>query len=207
MADEKMRETLSALVDGEMGGDDIERSIRGLQNEAEQRQVWQRYHLIGDAMRKSLPVHHDGSFANRVSQAVAAEEIPTSTVVEFKPKIQSHKPKTSYSRPMAGFALAASVAAVAYLGVGMIAVDEQAAVPRMASNSSPLVSPVAQSASLDGLQTVQGQRWNVDTPAVESRLNSYLHNHNTNTLSSVTAMNTIMLPNVRLAETQSVQGE
>ncbi len=206
MADDKTNESLSALIDGEMDEHEMVRFIRELQHEAQQQQTWQRYHLIGDALRKNLPAHIDGSFASRVSQAIVAEDIHSTTVVKFKPKpnasLQSH---STFSKPLAGFALAASVAAVAYLGVGMIAVDEQVSAPHLASNVLPLSSPVIQPATLDGFQTVQGQRWNVDTPAVESRLNSYLQNHNT--LSSVTAMNSLMLPNVRLVETQPAQGE
>ncbi len=206
MADDKTKESLSALIDGEMDEHEMVRSIRELQNAAEQRQTWQRYHLIGDALRKNLPTHLDGSFASRVSQAIATEELPSSSVVKFRPKSSaSPQLRPTFSKPLAGFALAASVAAVAYLGVGMIAVDEPVSAPHLASNTLPLSSPVMQPAALDGFQTVQGQRWNVDTPAVESRLNTYLHNHNR--LSSVTAMNSLILPNVRLAETQPVQGE
>lgn len=202
MADDNMNEAISALMDGEMDEHEMGRSIRDLHNTPEQRQTWQRYHLIGDALRKNLPTHLDGSFASRVSQAIAAEVSPASSVVEFKPQSKiPPKPRVAVSKPLAGFALAASVAAVAYLGVGMIAMDEQAATPRLASNAPP----VMQSLPLDGIQTVQGQRWNLATPAVESKLDTYLHDHHT--MSSTAAMNNRMLPNVRLVEIKPAQGE
>lgn len=206
MADDKMKEAISALMDGELDEHEMERSIRDLQGTPEQRQAWQRYHLIGDALRKNLPSHLDGSFASRVSQAIAAEAAPATSVVEFKPRARpAPAPRAAISKPLAGFALAASVAAVAYLGVGMIAVDEQAA-PRLASNTPQTVLPVMQQTPLEGIQTVQGQRWNLATPAVESKLNTYLQDHHT--ISSATAMNNRMLPNVRLVEIQPpVQGE
>lgn len=87
----------------------------------------------------------------------------------------------------------------------MIAVDEQAALPSLASNAPLAVQPVAPSVAFNGIQTVQGQRWNVATPAVESKLNTYLSDHHT--MSSMTAMNNRMLPNVRLMDSQPAQGE
>lgn len=206
MADDKIKEAISALMDGELDEHEVERSIRDLQGVPEQRQAWQRYHLIGDALRKNLPTHLDNSFASRVSQAIAADAAPATSVVEFKPKAKpAPASRAAISKPLTGFALAASVAAVAYLGVGMIAVDEQAA-PRLASNAPQTVLPVMQQAPLEGIQTVQGQRWNLATPAVESKLNTYLQDHHT--ISSATAMNSRMLPNVRLVEIKPpVQGE
>lgn len=207
MADEKMKETISALMDGELDEQEMECALRELQSTPEQHQSWQHYHLIGDALRKNLPPHLDSSFASRVSQAIAAEAVPSSSVVEFKPKI-SPRPAIAISKPLAGFALAASVAAVAYLGVSMIAVDEQAAAPRLASNVvvPPLAAPqMAATVPLDGIQTVQGQRWNVATPAVESKLNTYLHDHHD--MSSMTAINNRMLPNVILVDSKPIQGE
>jgi sigma-E factor negative regulatory protein RseA len=211
MADENMKETISALMDGEMEPHEIARSIDELQRDPEQRQAWQRYHLIGDALRKNIPPHLDSSFASRVSQAIAAETAPTSSVVEFKPQPKTQpqpqfSPRPSISKPLAGFAVAASVAALAYLGVGMIAVDEQAAAPRLAANAPTLAAPqLAATVPLDGIQTVQGQRWNVATPAVESKLNTYLSDHHT--MSSMMAMNNRMLPNVRLVDSKPAQGE
>lgn len=206
MADDKMKEKISALMDGEMEEHEIASSFRELQGDPDQRQTWERYHMIGDALRKNLPKHIDSSFASRISQAIAAETQPSSSVVEFKPKPKvSAPPRVAVSKPLAGFALAASVAAVAYLGVGMIAVDEQAAGPRLASNAPQAVLPPVQMMPLDGIQTVQGQRWNVATPAVESKLNTYLSNHHS--MSSMAAINNRMLPNVRLVDSKPAQDE
>ena len=71
MADDNMNETISALMDGELDELEMERAIRELHNSPEQRHAWQRYHLIGDALRNNIPAHLDGSFASRVSQAIA----------------------------------------------------------------------------------------------------------------------------------------
>ncbi len=206
MADDKMNETISALMDGEMDEHEMDRSIRELQNAPEQRQAWQQYHLIGDALRKNLPPHLDNSFASRVSQAIADEVAPASPVIVFKPKPKrTAVSRAVISRPLAGFALAASVTAVAYLGVVMIAVDEPATAPRLASNTPHLVLPAMQTVPIDGVQTVQGQRWNVATPAVESKLNTYLYDHHT--MSSMAAMNNRMSPNVRMVESRPAEGE
>lgn len=206
MADDMSKESISALMDGEMADHEMERLLPALRSDQESREVWERYHLIGDALRKNLPGHIDGSFASRVSQAIAAEpEILPSSVVQFKPKPKPAEPaRRAISRPLAGFAIAATVAMVTFVGVGMISVDEHGAALPMAGNA-PQTMVAMQPAPMEGVQTVQGQRWNVATPAVESKLNTYLSDHHS--ISSMAAMNNRMLPNVRLVETQPFQGE
>lgn len=46
-----MNEKISALMDGELGRDEATQVIRGLGSDAERRESWDHYHLIGEALR------------------------------------------------------------------------------------------------------------------------------------------------------------
>ena len=49
-----MREKLSALVDGELRGEDVRAHLARLKTDRELRATWSTYHLIGDALRGHL---------------------------------------------------------------------------------------------------------------------------------------------------------
>lgn len=44
-------ERISALMDGELDRDEVQRVVRGMKEQAELRAAWSTYHLIGDALR------------------------------------------------------------------------------------------------------------------------------------------------------------
>lgn len=70
-------EDLSALVDGALGKSETAFLLRRLEHDAQLRDCYSRYHLIGDCLRQrahAMPVR--GDFAERVRQAVAAESTP-----------------------------------------------------------------------------------------------------------------------------------
>jgi len=205
MADENMKEKISALMDGEMGVQDMQASFREMRASDEHQVCWDHYHLIGDALRNGLPRHIDTSFASRVSQAIAEENTPVSPPQSVKPAKSVNK-RRAVPRPVVGFAMAASVAAVAYLGVGMIAVEEQAMMPRVAAVAPSTELPLTrQNHPVSGLQTAQGKHWTEAKPSVESRLNNYLQNHQN--LSTTAAMNGYMLPPARLVVIPPRSGE
>ncbi len=203
-----MKEEISALMDGEVDYQKMQQYLREMRNDPDQRNCWEQYHLIGDALRNNLPPHLNRSFVNSISEAIAEEDLPAPVAPQV-----TQTPKTKRQamiNPFSGFAIAASVAAVAYLGVGMITVEE-AAGPSMASNTSTVapVAPVAQNLPQtlpqSGVQTVQGQQWTISQPAVESRLNNYLYSHRN--VAGSTAINPVVVPHARLVVNQSPRGE
>lgn len=182
---EKLNEKVSALMDGDLAGNDAQDVIHDLKQSAELRQCWERYHLIGDALRNNLPpvVRHD--LASRISAAIEADTSqPLSPVVPFVPR-QKNKPTPFFLKPLAGLAIAASVAAVAVVSFDMggdvvPAVQTMAAAPvqmqgvnRLPVSVTPLV---------------------VDEAAAQSRLNDYLVNHSQYS----TVMQGEMLPSARI---------
>ncbi len=186
-----MSEKLSALMDGELSESEMQAAIRELRSQGENQQCWESYHLIGDAMRKGLPNHMDLSFASRISDAIAQENVPATQPVPASP---SSHPAQIYGLPkrVVGFAMAASVAVVAYVGFGMIAVDDQGSGMRVASVAPTTTLPIAKQVNVaDGIRTVDARGWSEAKPAVESRLNNYLYSHRN--LAGTAAMNNHMV--------------
>ncbi len=169
MSDE-LREKLSALVDGEL--DDVEavELLDRMSHETALKEVWQRYHLVSDALRNHLPPVASVDLVERVRHAIGTEPIP------IRAPRQARAPAW---KPLAGLALAASVAVVAVLGFrGFSDVDGEAVIERMVQrNPAPA-----------GVKPSAGLWWNVDRPDVEERLNAYLVNHSEHTGSTMRGM-------------------
>jgi sigma-E factor negative regulatory protein RseA len=102
------REHLSALVDGEISLETSRFLVRRLGTDDELRATWTRYHLIRDCLR-----HQDGSIAGedlcaRVGRALESEQ----------PVKHSRPFPTGWLKPVAGLAIAASVALMAIVAIG-----------------------------------------------------------------------------------------
>jgi sigma-E factor negative regulatory protein RseA len=106
-------ETISTLVDGELNDWEWKGAIQTLEQDRELQSCWRNYHLIGDAMRGGLPKYVGMELAGRVSRALEHEPF------HFKPQNPSLPSSQQLSRTKTaiGFALAASLSAVAVFGV------------------------------------------------------------------------------------------
>ncbi len=200
MAEDNIKQTISALMDGELSGRELDEAVAQLASDQASRRYWQQYHLIGDALRKSVPAEQDGQLLARINEAIAADTPLPSNVTEMPVRERPARRGADHKafRPMAGFALAASVAAVAYVGVGMMGVEEElGGMPRLAATETlpaPAVAPMV--VAERQYRTEPDARWDVTQPAVESRLDDYLYNHRA---ASVAAeMDGKIMPNVRV---------
>jgi sigma-E factor negative regulatory protein RseA len=104
------QEVLSAAIDGvhDAASDQV---LQGIAGQEITRDCWARYHLIGDVLRDGLVDVASKDFSQRLR-----------TQINDEPRIVSpRKRSSSYRRPLAGLAIAASVAAIAIIGVGRIA--------------------------------------------------------------------------------------
>lgn len=192
MTDEKLLK-LSSYLDGECT--EIERrAVENGLNDPEMRAAWARYHLIGQVMRAELPPYLDRQFADRLRQALGAE--PT--------VLSPARRRETWARPLAGAAIAATVAAVAVLGVrnvGTVSVSPSAAIATSTvalPAGSPMVAqqPVAPAATLveapaqaplraAGAYGPSDAFWGEldhdagvgPMPSARSRLNSYIVNY------------------------------
>jgi sigma-E factor negative regulatory protein RseA len=100
-----MKETVSALMDGELGADEAARVMAALDADESLKETWGRYHLIGDAMRAS-------SFsAIDVEAAVAARLAAEPTVLAPRRWLRAPRHRAG----VGAMALAASVSFAAVI--------------------------------------------------------------------------------------------
>lgn len=99
-------ETLSAAMDGELSKDELRFLLRRLDRDASLLQVWSRYHVAGDGLRRQLPPMAGTGFAARVMEAIEGEQaaIPQGTTK-----------RRDWLRLSVGGAIAASVAVAALM--------------------------------------------------------------------------------------------
>ncbi len=76
---EELEESLSALVDGELDQRHSDRLADELMENAYAREIWHRYHLVRDTLKKNLPDSLAPDLFDRVCNAIAEE--PTHNVV------------------------------------------------------------------------------------------------------------------------------
>lgn len=106
---QKLREQISALCDHELPEGEHELLLRRFSVEKSLRLHWERYHLIGAALRKELPAVDSRGLADRVMASLGAETAPEPEQTKFMPNLL---------RNFAGMAIAATVAVVAIVGIG-----------------------------------------------------------------------------------------
>lgn len=102
-------EQISAFMDGELHDSEHAAIIERLCRDEESRIRWQRYHLISDTLRNNLPTALDSRFTQSVMNALENEPII------FAPAALKHR--ATVKQKITGAAIAASVAAVAVIGV------------------------------------------------------------------------------------------
>ncbi len=133
------------LVDDELGQGEIQELLRHLKRDDHLKSCWENYHLIGDALRKNLPPYILPDLTDRISAAIQNEptyflpqhphdsaaqpstspgpvfdtDSDTGAGKDIAPA-QGRAPRNSSrnsSRAFGGFALAASITALAVVGV------------------------------------------------------------------------------------------
>ncbi|MEJ2691576.1 MAG: sigma-E factor negative regulatory protein [Candidatus Thiodiazotropha sp.] len=161
---EQEYERLSALVDDELPQNEIGGEVRKLYQSETGRECWSHYHLIGDAMRREIGPLYSSGLAQSISQRLQDE--PVVLAPGAVKRTNSSRRKT-----LTGLAVAASLTAVAVvLTPQMINPD--------GSESQPTLAAQPPTPNQTYFVTQNGTRWELlKKPAVESRLNAYLVNH------------------------------
>jgi sigma-E factor negative regulatory protein RseA len=112
------REHLSCFMDGEISKETGRFLVRRLGADSELRDAWARYHLVRDCLR-----HQEGdlvgiSLCGRVQQALENEGPQTAPGRNAAGWSASNWTKAGWLKPVAGMAVAASVALMAIITVG-----------------------------------------------------------------------------------------
>lgn len=167
MSDE-IREQLSALADDELS--DVERPLLlgRLQRDAGLRARLGRYQLIGEVMRGAQTTG-TLDIADRVSEALADDAALSRAAMTDRPV---------WWKPLAGIAVAASVAVVAVLSITALqnTGGPGEAVPELAASGSPV--PVVPENAVARVSETAGDQWERIEPQIDKRLSGYLVNHN-----------------------------
>jgi len=131
MNNEELDSQLSAMFDEELAGAECELLARRLSRDSELKARWGRYAVIAAAIRAERGVRLNARVARRVSLLIGSE-----------PPLSAHtaprRGERRWWRPVAGAALAASVAAVSILWL-------RAQAPGTAGSGVPLAAAVAPS--------------------------------------------------------------
>ncbi len=136
-------QNLSSMMDEELAREDLPDLVRRLGRDDELQACWENYHLIGDALRKNLPPFILPDLHQRISTAIQNEP------AYFLPQQASAAENVPVPRRRAawGFALAASVTALAMVGMmqfnGTTGMATQAPVA-VASNEAARVAQPAE---------------------------------------------------------------
>lgn len=160
-------QTLSSVMDGE--GTTSE-ALAGVAASSATRAAWARYHLIGDVLRDNSSAIAPAAFSGSIAARIADE--PTVLAPRGRTK--------SVMRPVAGFAIAASVATLAVLGIQRMEPAEVSG-PAPAIAMAPAIdavpvpaatAPALAAAAVDpGPAPLELAR---DTQPAQRRFNSYL---------------------------------
>lgn len=160
---EQQQQHISALVDEEIDPALVKATISALEANQGLSESWERYHLIGAGIR-SEPVRKEyREIAGLVSARIASEPVPISPSAP-------RQLRGSRLVPFAGAALAASAAFFAVFAVPQLFEPNPGATgPEIAKRATSTPAPL--------YATSPAQRWHVDEPALESKLDHFLVNH------------------------------
>lgn len=158
-------ELLSALVDGELQGEELEQALDLLLSDELAMAQFQQYQLASDALHGHTFAQQNIDLTARISARLVDE-------VTFKKAQVISFPK-QFWRQATGFAIAASIGALAVIGV--------TTQPQLTSGVTvaTIEAPMATLAIAK-----KANRWTVGEEEVEDRLNTYLLEHNEYTSTS-----------------------
>jgi sigma-E factor negative regulatory protein RseA len=166
---EQQRQHVSALVDGELDSMTMRTTLAAMEASPELRAAWERYHLIGNALRGDTIRVELRPIAERLSVQIAKEPIPL---------VQTARGANRPSRvgTFVGAALAASAAFLAVFAVPQL-FDGGPVAP--GTSSAPFVVLTAPSGPMTERfeMPAVGQRWHVSRPDLENKLDRFLVNH------------------------------
>ena len=142
---EAIRMQVSAFVDGELPENEAELLVRRLSQDAHLRQQVSEYLAIGRIMRGEYSVQGSDVLRERI-----AAELDSGPLQEPADPVVASR-RSRYVRPVAGAAIAATVALVAIFGLGRVA-DVETAIPATAVIADEAVSETVPTMSDDELR-------------------------------------------------------
>ena len=178
---ERMRESLSALMDDESNELELERMLTQLSDDEELRQTWLRYNLAHNAAQGDQLAHRDWDISARVQSSLFGSEIGRSpgALEGFKHRML---------RPLISVGVAASVAFTVVIGgqqlAGVENTDPYGADQSVAANPSPVgmlnilgATPLQASYGTQPVSRLQPATRTAYQDLAQQRLNRYMQQH------------------------------
>jgi sigma-E factor negative regulatory protein RseA len=170
---EQIREQVSAFLDGELPNSETELLLKRLTRDAELRESFGRYALIGESLRGGGSARLSQDFHTRVNRAIDGEPLTVGSSRPPGAELQR------WWRPAAGAAVAAGVMAVAVLSF-----QQRADVPSVVASLPPITVGPVTDVSLTDVKPHEALSYTVpaavaDAPAAmpAARLTSYVFAH------------------------------
>ncbi len=132
-----IRMQISAFVDGELPDNESELLLRRLSQDAELRQVVAHYLEIGRYVRREAELPQMAHLRDRIAEALGEETHAAEVPVAAS--------RRSYVKPLAGFAVAATVALLAIFGLqqtGVPVATDEGSVANTGSYTQPSADPL-----------------------------------------------------------------
>ena len=165
-------ELLSALIDGELQTNELDKALQLLATNEQAKTQFQRYQQTKDVLQGYAERGLNSSLVNKVSVELDSEPVYSKQRVLHKAEVITLP--TPYWKKVSSLAIAASVGALAVVGVMTQPQNNVLTNTPVAIMDTPAPNKAVAIAQL-------GERWTVAEPEVESRLNSYLLDHNEQT--------------------------
>ncbi|MGK0297844.1 MAG: sigma-E factor negative regulatory protein RseA [Gammaproteobacteria bacterium] len=165
---EQKREKISIFMDGE--SDINEFSTLPLDDEL--KAIWHRYHLITDVLHQRTPLNSQISLSQKISDSIKQEPTVLSPARKALP---------GFFKPLAGMAIAASVAVIAILGIqqyqsnNLPSENQTAQIQQLQLQSQPSNLNFGVQGSVPDVQTARPVRMEMQS---DLRINRYILNHN-----------------------------
>jgi sigma-E factor negative regulatory protein RseA len=180
-------ENLSLFLD-EYSDDDIDAVLDEVIGDVNLQYRVRRFRMIGDVMRNELPAAIDIGFHQQVMARVRAQPQPGDTVgkpVAGVTSITLPLMARTWFRPVAGLAVAASVALVTVALWQPLQTESAATDAGLASADEQKIQQLASQQIAVGAVPVstripfEGMRWKLESesPVLQQKLNAYLVNH------------------------------
>lgn len=141
----QIKESLSALMDGQADELEVRRVLKNVSENDELRDTWRRHQMAAAAMRRELP------------EQVVDYSVAIRNAIDEEPNLNEKVGLERLIKPLGRFAVAASVAAIAVIGVQQYSQPtDHVAAPLAAVNEVKvdLVSPQLRTASEFGIPPV-----------------------------------------------------
>jgi len=155
---DKLREQVSALVDGQLRGDEFARAVEHVCGHEELRGAWHTYHVVGEVLRSGRHVAGQDSvaFVSRFRERLAAEGLRPPAMAAPVVQVPGSNKVEAANEPVFRWKLVAGLASVAAV----------AAIGWSVSGSVPQGAPSGQLAQQQGTSSVPVLASSV-RPAVE----------------------------------------